>query len=101
MVQGNCVVPLQVCHHFARPMVERGRGGIVVLSSGAALVGAPNMVAYAASKAFDMIMTEALWAELRATGVDVLGLVLGATDPPALPRLLARRGVLASAADPS
>jgi short-subunit dehydrogenase len=101
MVQRNCVVPMQVCHHFAGPMVERRRGGIVVVSSGAALVGAPNMVAYAASKAFDMIMTEALWAELRATGVDVLGLVLGATDTPALRRLLARRGVLADADDPS
>jgi short-subunit dehydrogenase len=101
MVQRNCVVPMQLCHHFGAPMKARGRGGIVLLSSGAALVGAPNMVAYAATKAFDLVMAEALWAELHEEGVDVLGLVLGLTDTPALRRLLARRGSLASADDPT
>jgi short-subunit dehydrogenase len=90
---------MQLCHHLAAPMVERGRGGIVVVSSGAALVGARRMVAYAASKAFDMVMTEALWAELHDKGVDVLALVLGVTDTPALRRLLAERGNLASEDD--
>jgi hypothetical protein len=33
-----------------------------------------------------------LWAEWRGHGVDVLALVLGATDTPALQRLLAKRG---------
>ncbi len=87
MVQRNCSVPLQICHHFARPMVARGRGGIVLLGSGAGFAGAPNMVAYGASKAFDMVMAEALWAELHPSGVDVLGLILGETDTPALRRL--------------
>ena len=39
-------------------------------------------------------MTESLWAELHDQGVDVLGLVLGATDTPALRKLLSERGVL-------
>jgi short-subunit dehydrogenase len=77
-------------------MAARGAGGIILVSSGAGLVGAPNMVAYGATKAFDMVMAEALWAELHDQGVDVLGLVLGATDTPALRRLLAQRGLLAS-----
>ena len=94
MVQRNCVVPILLCHHFAAPMQTRGRGGIVLVSSGAALVGAKNMVAYSASKAFDMVMAEALWAELHSAGVDVLGLVLGATDTPALRQLLFKRGQL-------
>ena len=101
MVQRNCVVPVQVCHHFAGPMVERGRGGIVLVGSGAGLVGARNMVAYASSKAFDMVLGESLWAELHEDGVDVLSLVLGLTDTPALRRLLAQRGVLESEDDPS
>ena len=62
-------------------MVARGRGGIVLVSSGGGLVGAPNMVAYGATKAFDMVMAEALWAELHEQGVDVLGLVLGRPTP--------------------
>ena len=46
LVQRNCVVPVRVCHHFAGPMVDRGRGGIILVGSGAGLVGGPNMVAY-------------------------------------------------------
>jgi uncharacterized protein len=96
MVQRNCVVPMQLCHHFAAPMADRGRGGIVIFGSGAGLAGGPNMVAYGASKAFDMVFAEALWAELNGRGVDVVGLILGKTDTPALRRLEAQRGVLAS-----
>jgi len=101
MIRRNCTFPTELCHRFAGSMAARRRGGIVVIGSGAGLVGAPNMVAYAASKAFDMVMAEALWAELHDRGVDVLGLILGVTDTPALRRLLARRGVLAGEDDPS
>jgi uncharacterized protein len=99
MVTRNCLVPTQLCHHFAKSMVTRRRGGIILVSSGAALVGARRMVAYGASKAYDLVMGEALWAELHDVGVDVLSLVLGVTDTPALRRLLADRGNLASARD--
>jgi short-subunit dehydrogenase len=92
MVQRNCVVPMQLCHHFAPAMVERGSGGIVLFGSGAGLVGGPNMVAYGASKAFDMVFAEALWAELHDKGVDVLGLILGKTNTPALRELEYSRG---------
>jgi uncharacterized protein len=100
MVQRNCVVPVQMCHHFAAPMVARGRGGIILLGSGAGFAGAPNMVAYGASKAFDMVMAEALWAELHQKGVDVLGLILGETDTPALRRLREQRGQAVSSDAP-
>ncbi len=96
MVHRNCVVPVRLCHHFAPPMVSRGRGGIVLFGSGAGFAGAPNMVAYGASKAFDMVFAEALWAELHDKGVDVIGLILGKTDTPALRTLEHKRGVLPS-----
>lgn len=96
MVQRNCVTPMRLCHHFAGPMAARGRGGIVLFGSGAGFAGAPNMVAYGASKAFDMVFAEALWAELHAKGVDVVGLILGKTDTPALRALEHSRGLLAS-----
>jgi short-subunit dehydrogenase len=99
MVQRNCVVPMQLCHHFAAAMVERGKGGIVVFGSGAGFVGGPNMVAYGATKAFDMVFAEALWSELHGQGIDVIGLILGKTDTPALRKLEHERGTLASEAE--
>jgi uncharacterized protein len=99
MVHRNCTVPMQLCHHFAQPMVDRGRGGIVIFGSGAGLAGGPNMVAYGASKAFDMVFAEALWSELHDKGIDVIGLILGKTNTPALRRLEHERGVLDSEDD--
>ena len=74
-------------------MVARGTGGIVVVSSGAGLVGAPNLVAYGATKAFDMVFAESLWCELRDQGVDAVAVVLGTTDTPSLRRLREERGL--------
>ena len=99
MVQRNCMVPMQLCHHFAPAMVQRGSGGIVILGSGAGFVGGPNMVAYGATKAFDMVFAEALWSEVHDKGVDVLGLILGKTDTPALRRLELSRGLIDSEDD--
>jgi uncharacterized protein len=42
------------------------------------------------------VFAEALWSELHDKGVDVLGLILGKTDTPALRRLEHSRGVLSS-----
>jgi short-subunit dehydrogenase len=39
-----------------------------------------------------MVFAEALWAELHEKGVDVLGLILGETDTPALRRLRKQLG---------
>ena len=60
-------------------------------------MGFPNVVAYCGSKAFDIMMAEALWAEVRGQGVDVLSLVLGFTDTPAQRRVMVRHGLLAKA----
>lgn len=96
LVQRNCMVPMQLCHHYAQPMVDRGRGAVVIFGSGAGFAGGPNMVAYGASKAFDMVFAEALWTELHDKGVDVLGLILGKTDTPALRKLEHERGQIES-----
>lgn len=99
LLQRNCLVLLRLAHHYAAPMVNRQRGGIVVFSSGAALAGGPNMVAYGATKAFDMVFAEALWTELHDKGIDVLGLILGKTDTPSLRLLEHSRGQIASMDD--
>jgi short-subunit dehydrogenase len=66
LVERNCVTPMRLCHHFAPAMVAKGSGGIVIFGSGAGVAGGPNMVAYSASKAFDMVFAEALWADCMA-----------------------------------
>jgi uncharacterized protein len=87
MLARNCATVLGAAHHFGGRMVERGSGGLVFVSSGAAWVGGSHLATYGASKAFDTIFAEALWAELSPLGVDVLAMVLGRTDTPAYRRL--------------
>jgi short-subunit dehydrogenase len=97
----NCATVTGAVHHFAGRMVARGRGGIALVTSGAAWAGASHLAVYGASKAFDLLLAESLWAELGPRGVDVLAIVLGATDTPALRRLVGERdiGGLAKADD--
>jgi short-subunit dehydrogenase len=91
LVRRNCDTVLGVAHRFGARLVERGRGGLVLVTSGAAWVGGSHLAAYSASKAFDLTLGESLWAELGPRGVDVLSMVLGATDTPALRRVLGDR----------
>jgi len=101
MLHRNCTVPLQTCHHYAQPMVRRGRGGIILVSSGGAWAGGARLATYNATKAFDLVFGESLWAELRMHGVDVLSLICGPTDTPAIHRLAEAHGTsLGELADP-
>lgn len=78
----NCRAPLSLAHHFGRQMVARGRGGILLMSSLAGGQGTPIVAAYAASKAFEIVLAEGLWDELRPAGVDVLACRAGPTRTP-------------------
>jgi len=91
LVVRNCLTVIGTTHHFAGAMQERGHGGIVLVTSGAAWAGGSHLAVYGASKAFDLVLAESLWAELSPTGVDVLGMVLGPTDTPAFRKILGGR----------
>ena len=99
MVMRNCITVAGATHHFARPMIERGHGGIALVTSGAAWAGGSHIAVYGATKAFDLVLAESLWAELRPRGVDVLAVVLGPTDTPAFRRVFGDRDV-GEVADP-
>jgi short-subunit dehydrogenase len=104
LVNRNVMTSLRCCHHFGRAMRARGRGGIILVGSGACYGSGPNLATYSGVKAFDLCFAEGLWAELEPHGVDVLNLVMTTTDTPALRTLLAEKGVpappnLASPAD--
>lgn len=68
--------------HLFLPHLERQRGGVIHVASTAAFQPVPYMAVYAATKAFVLSFSEALWAEYRTRGVRVLALCPGATDTP-------------------
>lgn len=74
--------PLVFSRTLAPAMVERGRGGLVLMSSMAGFQGAPRIATYAASKAFITVLAEGLASELRARGVDVVASAAGAIRTP-------------------
>lgn len=79
-VQLACNGPLALSHHFGGRLRSRGRGGIILMSSLASLVGSAYIATYAAAKAFDTILGEGLWLELAPAGIDVMSCLAGATD---------------------
>jgi short-subunit dehydrogenase len=78
----NVSTLIGVCELFGRPMVERGRGGIVIMGSGAGVAGTAGLAVYSATKAFQLTLAQALHEEWRHRGVDVLGVVGPAIDTP-------------------
>lgn len=78
----NVRAPLLLAKLLSAPMIERGRGGIVLMSSLAGSQGSPNLAAYAATKSFNAVLAEGLWKELKPHGVDVLACMAGAILTP-------------------
>ncbi|HET6691642.1 MAG TPA: SDR family NAD(P)-dependent oxidoreductase [Miltoncostaeaceae bacterium] len=79
MVRLNCVAVVDLAAHVLPGMVARGAGAVVVVSSAAAWQPVPFMATYAATKAFELHLTEAVAAELRGTGVRALAVCPGPT----------------------
>ncbi len=61
-------------------MQAQNFGAIVNVASTAALQPVPNLAVYAATKAFVLSFTEALWGELRGTNIKALAICPGATE---------------------
>ena len=65
---------------FLPPMLQARHGLVINVASTAAFQPVPTMAVYAATKAFVLSFTEALWQETRGSGVRVLALCPGATE---------------------
>lgn len=63
-------------------MARRGHGSVINVASTGAYTPAPAVAAYAASKAYVLSFTQALWAETRASGVRVVAVSPGPTQTP-------------------
>jgi hypothetical protein len=75
----NCVVPVMLTNHYLPRMLERGHGGLIFLASTAGYQACPYFSTYGATKAFNLMLGEALWVECRSLGVDSLALSPGFT----------------------
>jgi hypothetical protein len=71
VLQVNMVAPLLLTHRLLGPMIQRGRGGILNVGSGALQLYVPGSATYAASRHFLDGFTESLRLEVEGTGVVV------------------------------
>jgi short-subunit dehydrogenase len=77
MVRTNVEAVMAVSRDFIPPMVERGDGAVLIVSSMAGNQPMPNFGAYAATKAAMTSFAEALHCELGRDGVTVTALCPG------------------------
>jgi short-subunit dehydrogenase len=80
----NVLAPAVLAHRLLPGMIGRARSagrraGVIVVSSNTAFAPVPRLAVYAASKAFDLSLAEALAAELATEPVDLLALCPTAT----------------------
>lgn len=80
IIQLNIRALVDLTHRFLQPMRDRKRGTIVNVASTAGFQAVPYMATYAATKAFVLSFSEALWEENRSLGVHVMALCPGVTE---------------------
>ena len=77
LVRMNISTLIDAANGFGKTFLARGKGGIVVMASGAGLGGQPNLAMYSATKAFEINFAESLWAEYHERGIDVIAIAEG------------------------
>ena len=81
-IRVNCQAPMALAHLLGKRMADRGRGGILLMSSLSGFQGSALIANYAATKAYNLVLAEGLGHELRPEGIDVLVCCAGATRTP-------------------
>ncbi|MCA1593547.1 MAG: SDR family oxidoreductase [Acidobacteria bacterium] len=79
MIDLNVRALVELTHRYLAPMRARRSGAIINVASTTSFQPVPLMATYAATKAFVLSFSEALWEENRAFGVKVLALCPGST----------------------
>jgi uncharacterized protein len=80
MIDLNIKALVGLTHFFLKPMRERESGSIINVASTAGFQPVPYMTTYAATKAFVLSFSDALWEENRAYGIKIMALCPGVTD---------------------
>ncbi|WP_433791413.1 SDR family NAD(P)-dependent oxidoreductase [Actinoplanes sp. CA-252034] len=76
----NVTTLTEITRAFIEPLRAHGGGVLVNVASIAGYQPGPTLAVYAATKAFVLHFTEALWTESRGTGLKVMALSPGATE---------------------
>lgn len=80
MIDLNVKAVVELTHRFLQPMRQQKTGAIINVASTAGFQPVPFMANYAATKAFVLSFSEALWEENRPYGVHVMALCPGVTE---------------------
>lgn len=80
MIDLNVRSLVDMTFRFLAPMRERKAGAIINVASTAGFQPVPYMATYAATKAFVLSFSEALWEENRTFGIEVMALCPGVTE---------------------
>lgn len=80
MIDLNISSLVELTHRFLQPMRARKSGEIINVASTAGFQPVPFMAVYAATKAFVLSFSEALWEENRPHGIKVMALCPGVTE---------------------
>lgn len=80
MIQLNITVLVEITHLFIQEMRKRKSGSIINVASIAAFQPLPYLSVYAATKAFVLSFSEAIWAENKDSGIKVIAVCPGPTE---------------------
>ena len=80
MIQLNITALTELCHLFIPDMITRGGGGVINVGSIASFLPVPYAAVYSASKAYVLLLSDALRFEYAEQGVRIMTLCPGATD---------------------
>ena len=91
----NARSQIRLVHAFSNHLIDKNKGGgIILMSSLAGLMGMQLVASYAATKAFTWNLAEALHYELKPYNIDIMACVAGATSTPAYLKTDPKYGIL-------
>ncbi len=82
VIQLNVTSTLVLTHHFSKAMVQRKKGGILLIASLSGHMPNPYLSNYAGTKAYVLNLGASLYGELKPKGVDISVLSPGLTSTP-------------------
>jgi uncharacterized protein len=78
----NSRTPLHFVHLFTAHLRKLKGGGMLLMSSLAGLIGPQFSAPYAATKAFNIVLAESLFHELKRDGISIMACCAGTTSTP-------------------